>query len=395
LKCTGLCLTLFFHFDDSKQGNKRSKQSRELLNLLDLPQRFHLPLPIDGTLAGLEIAGCRAMSSKMVPLWLKFKNAHETGAPAIVLFKQGDDLRQDQLTLQLIRVMDLIWKEDGLDLKMTPYNVTSTGEKLGMIEVVQHANTVAGIISNSVRSARTSFGKAYAAAFSNEDAIRDWLHAKCIESELLLEQLDSNDTIDFGALQKPKRSVLEKEVALTKLATDNLIRSCAGYCVATYVLGIGDRHPSNLMITSDGRFLHIDFGHFLGNFKSKFGFKREKAPFVLTAQMAKAMGGKNSPGFALFIEYCCRGFNLIRKKSDHLISLFVLMVCCGIPELRHTSDIEWMRTHLLLSKLDKSTGGIVRISDAEASEEFKGLIYQSLGESRTEFNNFCHILKHA
>ena len=58
----------------------------------------------------------------------------------------------------------------------------------------------------------------------------------------------------------------------------------------------------------------------VGNFKSKFGFKREKAPFVLTAQMAKAMGGKNSPGFALFIEYCCRGFNLIRKKSDHLIS---------------------------------------------------------------------------
>ena len=43
-----------------------------------------------------------------------------------------------------------------------------------MIEVVQHANTVAGIISSSVSSARTSFGKAYAAAFSNEDAIRDW-----------------------------------------------------------------------------------------------------------------------------------------------------------------------------------------------------------------------------
>lgn len=27
---------------------------------------------------------------------------------------------------------------------------------------------------------------------------------------------------------------------------------------------------------------HIDFGHFLGNFKSKFGFKRERVPFVLT-----------------------------------------------------------------------------------------------------------------
>ena len=28
--------------------------------------------------------------------------------------------------------------------------------------------------------------------------------------------------------------------------------------------------------------LHIDFGHFLGNFKSKLGVKRERVPFVLT-----------------------------------------------------------------------------------------------------------------
>lgn len=27
---------------------------------------------------------------------------------------------------------------------------------------------------------------------------------------------------------------------------------------------------------------HIDFGHFLGNFKSKFGINRERVPFILT-----------------------------------------------------------------------------------------------------------------
>ena len=27
---------------------------------------------------------------------------------------------------------------------------------------------------------------------------------------------------------------------------------------------------------------HIDFGHFLGNFKSKYNIKRERVPFVLT-----------------------------------------------------------------------------------------------------------------
>ena len=311
--------------------------------------------------------------------------------PAVVLFKQGDDLRQDQLTLQLIRVMDTIWLEDGLNLMMTPYNVTSTGDKLGMIEVVQHANTVAGIISSSVRSARTSFGKAFAAAFSNEDAIRDWLHAKCLESEMLLAQLKKNESSE----KEPKSKEESMESKLTALATDNFIRSSAGYCVATYVLGIGDRHPSNLMITSDGRFLHIDFGHFLGHFKTKYGFKREKAPFVLTPQMAKAMGGKKSKGFAKFVEYCCRAFNLIRKRSSHLISLFVLMVCCGIPELSSKRNIEWLRNKLLLTRTEKQTGETVKVSDAEASKAFQALIQESLHETRTEFNNFCHILKHA
>jgi hypothetical protein len=42
------------------------------------------------------------------------------------------------------------------------------------------------------------------------------------------------------------------EGALFEKAASKFVRSCAVYCVVTHVLGIGDRHPSNIMITKDG-----------------------------------------------------------------------------------------------------------------------------------------------
>ena len=83
----------------------------------------------------------------------------------------------------------------------------------------------------------------------------------------------------------------------------------------------------------------IDFGHFLGNFKSKYGFKRERAPFVFTPQYAHVLGGVGSPVFGGFIDACGHAYNIVRKHGHLFLALFTLMLSTGMDNMpRFSSD---------------------------------------------------------
>ena len=111
---------------------------------------------------------------------------------------------------------------------------------------------------------------------------------------------------------------------------------CAGYCVATYILGVCDRHNDNLLVTTDGHLFHIDFGRFL-NHSQKFGpINRDRVPFVLTSDMAYVINGgeKTTANFQTFVDMCCQAYNIVRANSPLLINLMMLMLNAGIGELQ-------------------------------------------------------------
>jgi len=213
---------------------------------------------------------CKVMDSKMKPIWTVYENVDSHGEEVNIIFKNGDDLRQDMLTLQMLRIMDRIWKSNGYDFRLNTYSCISMDRRLGMIEVVLNAETIANIQKEK--------GIFSAAAAFKKGSLFAWLK-------------DHNSTEE-----------------LIGKACNEFTLSCAGYCVATYVLGVADRHSDNIMVKKNGQLFHIDFGHILGHFKEKFGIRRERVPFVLTHDFVyvinKGRSDKDADEFKKFQHLC-------------------------------------------------------------------------------------------
>ena len=70
---------------------------------------------------------------------MAFTSADQDGADIYVIFKDGDDVRQDGLVLQFFNIMQEIWEDNGLDIPLTPsgpaYGCISLGFEVGVIQV--------------------------------------------------------------------------------------------------------------------------------------------------------------------------------------------------------------------------------------------------------------------
>ena len=61
--------------------------------------------------AGIDAGSAYMFKSALCPLLLKFKTT--TGGTYSIIYKLGDDLRQDQLILQLIMLMEKLLKKEN------------------------------------------------------------------------------------------------------------------------------------------------------------------------------------------------------------------------------------------------------------------------------------------
>ena len=99
-------------------------------------------LPMDPRIRihGLIGSEINVFKSKTLPLGIKFKTRTKpedsrlpiqedpaTGERTVqVMWKTGDDLRQDGLVCQMFALMDRLLKEENVDLKLMPYLIMDT-----------------------------------------------------------------------------------------------------------------------------------------------------------------------------------------------------------------------------------------------------------------------------
>ncbi|GAB2220488.1 hypothetical protein Drorol1_Dr00008141 [Drosera rotundifolia] len=192
------------------------------------------------------------------------------------------ELQYFEEIVQMVSLMDRLLKLENLDLHLTPYRVLATGQDEGMMEF--------------------------------------------IPSRSLAQILSENRSI-IGFLQKYHPDE-EGPFGITATCLETFIKSCAGYSVITYILGIGDRHLDNLLLREDGRIFHVDFGFILGRDPKPF-----PPPMKLCKEMVEAMGGAESQYYTRFKSYCCEAYNILRKSSNLILNLFHLMAGSNIPDI--------------------------------------------------------------
>lgn len=239
--------------------------------------------------------------------------------------------------LQLINIMKQLWLLNNLDLSILTFNCLQTGDKRGFIEMITDAETLKDIQGSAINAFKKSI-------------INGWLKT-----------------------HNPIQQNFYK-------AVDNFTKSCAGYNVATYILGIGDRHNDNVMVKYSGHMFHIDFGKYLGDAQMFAGIKRDRTPILFTQDMFYVInqGTETTHRFHEFIDLCCRAFQILRENYNLILTLMDLVSLSSLvtPSMFDISILFLKMIDSYIPGLNKSAiqfvykNLMIGLNDDEAAQAF-------------------------
>eukprot|EP00559_Dactyliosolen_fragilissimus_P008584 CAMPEP_0184872546 /NCGR_PEP_ID=MMETSP0580-20130426/41351_1 /TAXON_ID=1118495 /ORGANISM="Dactyliosolen fragilissimus" /LENGTH=822 /DNA_ID=CAMNT_0027375363 /DNA_START=1786 /DNA_END=4251 /DNA_ORIENTATION=- len=276
---------------------------------------------------------------------------------SMLLYKHDDDMRQEMLAIQFIDVCDNLLKASGLDLKILKYRCVPVGDKRGFIEWVpgtmslsEICKPVCNIGSDLLKG---NMGLKPNDVVSNESPVKSrsyennnstssaflrtggWYKFESLRTSRVNSKSSGTHGIGLSGnnpVQEFFRSNAydpDSPYFIRKEVLDNYVKSCAGYCIITYLLGVGDRHTDNLLLHQNGHFLHCDYAFILGQDPKMY------LPMRITDFMVKGMGGHESDNFALFLSFAGAAFVTLRQHANAriLLSLIRNTTNADIPDI--------------------------------------------------------------
>ncbi|XP_020217117.1 serine/threonine-protein kinase TOR [Cajanus cajan] len=238
------------------------------------------------------------------------------------LLKGHEDLRQDERVMQLFGLVNTLLenspKTAEKDLSIERYAVIPLSPNSGLIEWVPNCDTLHHLIREYRDARKITLNQEHKCMLSfAPDYDHLPLIAKVEVFEHALNNTEGNDLARVLWLKSRTSEIwLERRT--------NYTRSLAVMSMVGYLLGLGDRHPSNLMLHRfSGKILHIDFGDCFEASMNREKFP-EKVPFRLTRMLVKAMEVSGIEGN--FRSTCENVMQVLRTNKDSVMAMMEAFV---------------------------------------------------------------------
>ncbi|XP_076900196.1 serine/threonine-protein kinase TOR-like [Bidens hawaiensis] len=238
------------------------------------------------------------------------------------LLKGHEDLRQDERVMQLFGLVNTLLensrKTSEKDLSIQRYEVIPLSSNSGLIGWVPNCDTLHQLIREYRDARKITLNQEHKHMLSFAP---DYDHLPLIAKvEVFQYALDSTEGNDLARVLWLKSRT--SEVWLDRRT--NYTRSLAVMSMVGYLLGLGDRHPSNLMLHRfSGKILHIDFGDCFEASMTREKFP-EKVPFRLTRMLVKAMEVSGIEGN--FRSTCENVMQVLRTNKDSVMAMMEAFV---------------------------------------------------------------------